>query len=264
MGFFYSVVRSLMSNSPHQDQKGRYWLAGGHAPVPHLTEAAFRFVSEHSRLLDFHVFFAIAAAEKLKEKSQGKASGLEAFQLELQEHQSILVEVVICRVADNFLCFISDLLALIYKSQPSMLKSSEQERIDFVLQFESMDELRVALAEKRVERLAYLGLKDLADYLATQMGFELFQDKSELERAATIVEYRNLFVHNRGVISSISARRFKEMQGYTGKRIAVPTEYVRELRQFLENAVIDIDIRASKKFSLPVVSLPEPPEHLVG
>jgi hypothetical protein len=253
-----------MSITSSQEKQGRYWLAGGHAPVPHLTEAALRFASEHSRLLDFHVFFTEAAVERLTQTAQGNANELAAFQAELRDHRSLLVEVVICRVADNFLSFVSDLLAMIYQFQPEMLKSSEQERIDFVLQFESMEELRVALAEKRVERLAYLGLKDLADYLSSKMGFELFPNKPELERAALIVEYRNLFVHNRGVISSTSARRFKEMREHIGKRVAVPPEYVREFRQFLENSVIDIDIRASKKFSLPVVSLPEPPEHLVG
>ena len=253
-----------MSLTPSQEKQERYWLAGGQAPVPHLTKAALRFASEHSRLLDFHVFFMEAVTDRLVEKSKGDANQLAAFQAELQDHRSLLVEVVICRVADNFLSFISDLLAMIYQFQPDMLKSSEQERIDFILKFESMEELRVALAEKRVERLAYLGLRDLADYLSSKMGFELFSDNSDLERAALIVEYRNLFVHNRGVISSTSARRYKEMREHIGKRVTVQTEYVRELRQFLENAVIDIDIRASKKFSLPVVSLPEPPEHLVG
>ncbi len=252
-----------MSNDPSHSEH-RYWLAGGRKPVPHLTEAAIRFAGEHSRLLDFHVFFSEAKLRKFIDKQQGETEELKALLLEIQQHDALLTEVVICRVVDNFLSFVSDLLALIYKVRPEMLRSSEQERIDFVLRFESMDELRSALAEKRVERLAYLGLRDLAEHLKSQMGFDLFPVTDQLDRAAMLVEYRNLFVHNRGVVSSMSVRRFTILKEHLGKRIEIPPKDVRELRQFLENAALDIDIRASTKFSLPVASLPEPPEHLIG
>lgn len=239
-----------------------YWIVGGKKPVPHLTEAAIKFASEHSRLLDFYVFFdsaAIGTLNSLTEDAKRKTV-LE----ERTRNEELLIEIVICRVVDNFLSFLSDLLSCIYKARPEMLRSSEQERVDFVLQFETMDKLRRALAEKRVERLAYLGLRDLAEHLKSQMQLSLFISQDELEQAAILVEYRNLFVHNRGVVSAVSGRRFKKLRDAVGKRIVLSSSDVRNLRKFLENAVIDLDLRATEKFGLPVIPLSEPPSDLVG
>jgi hypothetical protein len=154
------------------------------------------------------------------------------------------------------------LLALVYKSRPETLRSAEQERLDFILQFESMDELRTAVAEKRVERLSYLGLRDLAVHLRNTMSFDLFPESADEERAALLVEYRNLFVHARGVVTTTSARKVKALQHLVGTRVQIKPSSLRETRQFLENAVIDADVRAAQKFSLEVQPLPVPPEHL--
>ena len=141
-----------------------------------------------------------------------------------------------------------------------MLRSAEQERLDFILQYQSMDELRTAIAEKKVERLAYLGLRDLAAHMQSNMGFSLFPSDAQLEQAALLVEYRNLFVHTRGIVSATSARRFPTLKAELGKRVAIHLREVRELRQFLENAVLEIDVRAVQKFGLPTVDLPPHPD----
>lgn len=240
----------------------KYWPAGGDVIVHQATHAALAFVAEHSRLLDFNTFFMQSKLKAILAKSLKETDELKRLLDEIGQYDGLISEVIICRVVDNFLTFISDLLALIYKYRPEMLKCSEQERLDFILQFDSMDELRMAIAEKRVERLAYLGLRDLSDYLKTNMSFELFLSIESLNRAALLIEYRNLYVHNRGVVSQTSVRRFPELKKSFGKRITIDHTEVRPLRQFLENAVFCIDERAIKKFSLPSEPIPEPPSNL--
>lgn len=236
-----------------------YWLAGGTRMVPTATAPAMAFVNEHSRLLDFALFATQAFLDKAN-----ASIGVENSSDGSDDNDEMLQELILTRTVDNFLCFLSDLLALIYKTKPQMLRSSEQERLDFVLNFESMDELRAAVAEKKVERLSYLGLRDLNDSLRGQMGFELFGSPKDLSEAAVLVEMRNICVHARGVVGATSARRFAEFKDLLGKRLDFSHERIRACRKFLENAVFDIDVRATEKFSLPCCKVPKPPSHLIG
>lgn len=60
-----------------------------------------------------------------------------------------------------------------------------------MLSHESMDELVRALAERRVDRLAYRGLRELAADLKDTLGLVLFDNEDDLPRAERIVETRN-------------------------------------------------------------------------
>ena len=177
-------------------------------------------------------------------------------------HKSLLLELVLTRTVDNFLCFVSDLLALIYKSKPEMLRSSESEKLDFILQFTDMDQLRSAIAEKRVERLSYLGLRELCEHIESHMSFMVFEAPEDLHRAALIVELRNICTHARGVVGPTTVRRFPEMRAELGRHINLSASKVTEDRKFLEDCVFDIDLRATSKFSLPCKPLPPPPPEL--
>jgi hypothetical protein len=240
-----------------------------------LTIAGARFAVEHSLLLDFVLFFSKARAERIRALVEERSNAIapsaviddiaiaaKEYLRELDSHEELLNQFVLTRVVDNLLCFITDLLALIYEAKPEMLKSSEQERLDFIFQYSDMADLRTAVAEKRVERLAYLGLRELTEYIKTHMGFDLFPQNADLERAALIVEYRNIMVHNRGQIGAASVRRFPILKSQLGKRVALAYDSLRDDRQFLENAVVDIDVRATSKFSLKAGLFPEPPAHL--
>lgn len=245
-----------MSDNPDE----RYWLAGGNKPVLSITRAAYKFGHEHSRLLDFVVFshqsFASFFDADKSEEHPDRTFYERAFD------DTLLQELILTRAVDNFLCFLSDLLGLIYKAKPEMLLSSEQERLDFVLNFSDMDQLRRAIAEKKVERLSYLGLKELAHHFEKTMGFKLFENPNELERAAIIVEMRNICVHARGIIGQVSVNRFPSLKEGLGKKLDLNDALIRDLRHFLEHCVFDIDSRASQKFGLECAKLPTPPPGL--
>ncbi|MDQ3686595.1 MAG: hypothetical protein M3430_13505 [Acidobacteriota bacterium] len=89
-------------------------------------------------------------------------------------HIPLMAELVLCRSIDNYLVYLSQLLALIFRTKPETLKSGEQERLDFILKHSSMDDLIGALAEKRVDKLAYMGMRDLARYFEEKLGLNCF------------------------------------------------------------------------------------------
>ena len=239
--------------------KERYWLAGGTNPVPQLTEAGLRFATEHSRLLDLSLFLLQSGLRKVLDSDSLEDAKVRVHLVEFEKHEVLLREMTLIRTVDNALCYIAELLSMIFKCRPEMLKSSEQERLDFILKYETMDQLRKAIAEKKVEKLSFMGLRDLAEYVRSHMGFDLLPDDKGMETAALIVEMRNIFVHNRGVVGTISTKRHPLLRGLEGTSLSISREDLRSHRQILENAVIDMDIRAAIKFNLPTKKMPEPP-----
>jgi hypothetical protein len=239
----------------------RYWLAGGTKPVPHMTAPAERFAIEQRRLLDLHVFLAESATSRFIDAPPESPEEARVA-TEIFGHVDLIGELILVRAIDSFLSFVAELLGLIYSVRPESLRSSETERLDFILQFESIEELREAIAERRVSRLSFQGLRELQETLLKQMSFPLFDNQAELDTASLFVEYRNLFVHNRGVVNRISVKREPTLAPMLGKRLDLSGAEIRAIRQFFEHAVFDIDVRAAAKFQLPVKVIPAPPVHL--
>jgi hypothetical protein len=264
-----------MFGLPKFPQRRKYWPAGGSEVPTGITQAGMSFIDEHSRWLDFVVFFQEGRLDRLDkpldlierhEEFEQLKDALEKLNAQMDEyrhHLGQMAELMVAKTVDNFLTYISDLLAEIYKQRPEMLKSNEQERLEFILQFNTMDELRNAVAEKKVERLAYLGLRELDEYLTAHMAFPLFPDEDDKLQAALIVEYRNLLAHNRGKVSARSAQRFPQLASLTGTRVTMSHDELYEMRQFLAHAMFDVDARAAAKFSLQTHSIPRPPDDLL-
>src|SRR6266511_3891545 len=79
----------------------------------------------------------------------------------LRSNRHLVLQMAVQRSVDNYLTYLSELLALLFRTRPETLRSSETVPLEEVLRHMSMDELIAALAERRVERLAYLGMADL-------------------------------------------------------------------------------------------------------
>lgn len=185
--------------------------------------------------------------EKLKELLAEPMGG----EAHIKRFARFVMEMMVVRGADNFLTYVSELLALVFTSRPETLKSSETVKLEEILQHPTMDDLVKRLAERRVERLSYQGMKDLQKDLAEKLNFEIFPSPEPLARAVRIIEIRNLFVHNRGIVN----RTFLTRTGDSSLPIdslfkLSPRTVISEL-EFLANSVLDIDERAALKFALP-------------
>jgi len=156
-----------------------------------------------------------------------------------------------CAGVDNFLTYISEVLTLIYRTKPEALRSSQTIKTEEVLRHKCMSDLVSALAERRVYELAYKGMADLNGELSRTLGFQLFTKASELQRAVTIVELRNLAVHNRSVVNAVFLSRARLKGLKVGKEIPMNAEMLLAAVNFLGAIVTGIDERAGEKFDLP-------------
>lgn len=231
------------------------------------TEPCSRFFDYDEQLDEFFVFFvrwtqrpdqmyedvvrviydSEADADELKKMLAAPKRG----QAYLQKFGRFVLEMMLVRGTDNFLTYLSQLLALIFTERPETLKSSETVKVEEVLQHPSMDDLLKWLTTRRVERLSYQGMRELQKDLTDKLGMELFTSDEAVSRAVRIIEIRNIFVHNRGLVN----QTFQTRTGDTSRKIDSPVqlsphEIISEL-EFLARTVLDIDERAALKFGLP-------------
>ncbi len=170
--------------------------------------------------------------------------------VKLGSYNIFIRELMLSRGVDNYLAYISELLFLIFKSKPEMLKSNEQITIETILHHSSMDDLLITIAEKKVHELSYQGLKELALYLKSKFGLILFQSQAEILKAIEIIEIRNLIIHNRGVINNIYLKKTKSKNYEIGQKLDLSIETIQDYLNFLANSVQEIDSAAIDKFSL--------------
>jgi hypothetical protein len=168
----------------------------------------------------------------------------------LRSHQQLLLQMVLSRMVDNYLVYIADLLALIFRTKPETLRSSEKVRLDTVLAHDNMEELISDLAERQVNRLSYQGMRDLSQYLSGSLKFDLFKSPQDLKRAAGIIELRNLIVHNRAVVNRHFLSRVPDSPTQVGEVVELDLDSVFSDVQFLTGSASDLDARASDKFGL--------------
>jgi hypothetical protein len=153
--------------------------------------------------------------------------GAGARQVMKEQYARLFAQLVFQRVVDDFLSYISQLLRLIFATRPEALRSSESVRLEEILRYETMDELVRFLVERRVDRLAYLSVEDLADDLQRLLGIELFESGEDLQRAAKLVAIRNLIAHNRGLVNQRFLRLFRIIRKPRETRsFLAPTSYL--------------------------------------
>jgi len=142
----------------------------------------------------------------------------------LQPFIALIVDLTLCRAVDNFLAYISDLLTLVYKAKPGGRKPRE---------------------------LSRKGIDGMDAYVRAQLKFALFESGADLERVVRVIETRNLFTHNRGILSPRFLERVPGFAGKAGEHIQLPVMDVAEDLVFLQKSVQEIDFRATRTFKLP-------------
>lgn len=223
--------------------------AGGNFFTAQMELFGFvNFVSALPRHID-------GVLEGFDSKSEDERKASKVFQRGLDPFRPLIGEVVVTRAVDSYLTYISELLSLVFRKRPETLRSKEQISIDFVLGFDSLEELQDAIAERRVERLSYRGMAELADWVRDTLGFTLISDRERLRLIERLVEQRNLIVHHRGIIDHRFIRKCGTAFGNVGDALDL-REASAEGFMVLSEAVWDADGRAAEKWDLERHSLP--------
>jgi hypothetical protein len=224
-----------------------------------LTVAGFNFFQSHTELLSFIGFVGELAKRNdkvweainnaLTDGNEEKPFPSGQSQRDLDQFRRLIAEVLLSRAVDSYLTYVSELLSLVFKERPETLRSKEQVQIDFILGFDSMEDLREAIAERRVERLAYRGMAELAGWMKETLGFELISDRDRFNVIERLVEQRNLIVHHRGIIDNRYVLKMGSADGATGEILDIK-ESAEHAATTLAGAVGDADRRAASKWDL--------------
>jgi hypothetical protein len=135
-------------------------------------------------------------------------------------------------------------------TKPGALKTNEKVSVADVLEFQDHQELIEALTERRVIGLSLQGMKALHSDLAKTLSFRLFELDSDLDRAAILVERRNLVTHNRGYVNRHFLERVRSAAEKLGDRLTFDIDVVNDDIRFFAVSVLAIDKRAEDKFGL--------------
>ncbi|MBI5594239.1 MAG: hypothetical protein HY881_27635 [Deltaproteobacteria bacterium] len=174
----------------------------------------------------------------------------------------IVTELIICRIVDNFQCYISQLLEFVFRNKKETLlaatgdgKSPKTVEIDLktLFSFNTMDELFNYLVEKKISSLSYKSIDEFSSFFSDKLGFSLFNDNIEKSVLNKAIQARNIIVHNRAIID----RQFISKAGGTdaeiGAQLHLNASDIIRMHLFIANVAKSTDIRAVDKFKLPTI-----------
>ncbi len=175
----------------------------------------------------------------------------------------LLFDLVLVRAIESCQTYIAEVLRLIYEKHPASAGDLEKVGFDFVLSFDSIEELVSAGIEQKVHVLSNKSMADLDTYVQKVHGFSLFATDDQRQHASWLIAIRNLMVHNRSIVN----RRLLDRQPASGYKIGDClklnlSENLAHLR-FLIDWICDVDVRLIERFSLPSQPRSPRPKRLV-
>lgn len=179
------------------------------------------------------------------------------------ETTSVMAEMIVCRVVDSFLVYLAEMLALIYITCPDSMKSGEVVRLDEVLSYSSKDELVRGIARRRVDSLAFQGMRKVSEAFQ-HLGVRIFMTPEDEALGAKIIEIRNIVVHNRGIVNETFTRRVPDFPAEVGDRVVLTVETMYKYCDFIHATAFGLDKRCLEQFVLPEARGPfESPKEIV-
>lgn len=178
-----------------------------------------------------------------------------------ESHEPYFSNIAFCRIMDNALCFFKDILSEVIKKDPRPLNlSKEKETHEFILSFNSIEELKESLIDKKIEQLFYGSIKVIKKFFIDRLGIELFENEKEEEWFSVLIKQRNLIVHNRGVITSdlvdilpLSEKENGERR--IGEKMFFKYEHLSDINKLVNNIMVEIDIKLKNKFKLKTIEI---------
>lgn len=170
--------------------------------------------------------------------------------LDIETYSIYYGQMCFARSMDNAMTYFKEILAEVIRKEPRILKSNEMEKLDFILNYNSMDGLIIALAEKKIEALFYGNIEEISKFFLDKLKILLFKTEEEKKKFNRYVKWRNLIVHNRGLINSEFVKQFPEAKEKLGYYLNFKYDDLSKYNVELNNFIVHIDFEISKKFDL--------------
>jgi hypothetical protein len=175
--------------------------------------------------------------------------------LDVRNYEQFYCQMAYARTVDNLLTYFKDILAEVITAQPNILKSNEIEKLDFILSYETMSDLKLALSEKKIEELFYKGIDKIEEFFLSKLKITLFKSDEEKSGFNRIVKNRNLIVHNRGRVNTQFIKEFASNKYKKNQILKATFKDLSELSISVSNIVAYLDHEISTKYKLKQIKL---------
>jgi hypothetical protein len=175
--------------------------------------------------------------------------------LKLESYEYFYTQMAFARAVDNLLTYFKEILSEVINKRPEILKSRDQERLDFVLNFKSIGDLKKAITERKINELFYKGINEIELYFKERLGVNIFKDDKTKKQISRFIKQRNLIVHNRGRISSEFISEFKITKLKPRTPLIFKYEDISQLHLILNNFLARLDVEVASKFKLDLVEI---------
>ncbi|MBU1577558.1 MAG: hypothetical protein KJ869_10200 [Candidatus Edwardsbacteria bacterium] len=179
-------------------------------------------------------------------------NGAESF-TQSKSYEHYFCQMAFSRSIDNLITYFKDILAEVINIKPEILKSNETINYEFVLSFDDINELKNALAEKKIEELFYGGVINIKNYFEKRLGVILFDKQDAFDQINYIIKIRNLIVHNRGMVNSEFKKEFPLVSQKVGDSYSFKYEEISKLNLDIQNFIAYTDDKIGSKFNLPLL-----------
>jgi hypothetical protein len=242
------------------------------------SDPLYRFISEYDDIVQAFFFTVLTATnidkvrgivsraleenedtfkgEQVKDTSKGEKEHLkgEAFK-RVRKFSPLLSRNLVVGMANNFFSYVSEMLQHVLRRKPEALRSSERLTNEEVLQFTRVKELIAYMADKKVNELAYGGLKGVEEYVRERLGIAMFDNEDERIKLTILAELRNVHTHNRGIVNELFLKRvgqkkYGDFDFTLGKTMHVDFDKFVVLSRNAIDVAIRLDANLGKKFGV--------------
>lgn len=212
----------------------------------------FDLISKSVSGMDKVIKHLESTAEGSEESAQqeGDETQFGPYSQRLRDYSQHFLQMIICRLVDNFASYLADVIREVIKVKPELLRSNEQVKVEYVLQFNSMSELITDLVDRKVTALSYGGFVEMERWCNEKLKVPIVTDDAERDALIELIETRNVFVHNRGRIGEKYIRSVKQTTFVKGDERLIDLDYFVHAITILGGAALPLDERVAAKYSL--------------
>lgn len=203
-------------------------------PVPHryppeslITKVGFRFFRRHHQIFEF-LFFnlhlagyadegrrraievlakngTVEDAQRLEDLAKEPTPALSKLST-FGNYQS---EIMVIRSVDNFTTFLAEMIEACIERRPELLHSQEQIKVEEVLQISNKRDLVSYLINRKINELAYQGLKGIEEFFDKRLNIPITEESELRDWLSFAIELRNIYTHNRGIVNHVFVKRIR-------------------------------------------------------
>lgn len=172
--------------------------------------------------------------------------------------ETLMFEVLLCRGVDNFLTYIAEMIATLFRKRPETLRSDETVTMKQVLAQPDLEAFIAWFADRKVSSLSYKGLGEVETFIRGRFGLALSEGDEQRIKLNEVIAVRNLIVHRRGVIDSRFIDSVGDSYGLIGDQIAARKFWSSRHVDVPSEVVRSFDRAAAAKFGVAVHPNPTP------